>query len=63
MKVCGQIHNPTSLLSAKNLSVEQDGPQRRSGRFGGDKNLSPLSEFEPQIIIMTLLGSGHQKPA
>jgi len=45
MKVFGQIHTPVSLLSAKNPGVEQDGHQRRSGRFGEEKNLSPLSDF------------------
>ena len=48
--MCGQIHTPASLLPSKNLGVEQDGPQKRSGRFGEEKNLSRLSEFLPQIV-------------
>jgi hypothetical protein len=59
MKVCGQIHTPTSLLSAKCLRVEQDGPQMRSGRFGEERNLSPLLQFEPQII-QPVAQSPHQ---
>jgi hypothetical protein len=27
-----------------------DGPQKRSGRFGGEGNLLPLKEFEQPII-------------
>jgi len=41
MKACSQIHAPASLLTAKNPDVEQYGPQKRSGRFGEEKNLSP----------------------
>jgi hypothetical protein len=50
MKVCGQIHAPAALFPAKNPGIEQDGPQRRSGLFGEEKNVSPLSAFEPWII-------------
>jgi hypothetical protein len=50
MKVCIQIHAQASLLPAENLGVELDWPQMGSGRFGEEKNLSPLSEFKPRII-------------
>ena len=54
MEVNGQPHAPAAVLPEENtrylLSRMFGGQHNRSGRFGGDANISPLPGFESRIV-------------
>jgi hypothetical protein len=54
MEMSGQLHVPAALLQAKTsrypLDRKLDGPQRRSGRCGEEKNLLHLPGIEPRCL-------------
>jgi hypothetical protein len=54
MEVSGELHAPAGLPPGKRpryaLVKRLDGPQRRSGRCGEEKNLLLLPGIEPQFI-------------
>jgi hypothetical protein len=53
MEVCGQLASSSGRLNAAERTSsnrKKGGPHSRSGRFGDEKNLSPLDAVEPLIV-------------
>jgi hypothetical protein len=54
MEMSGYVYGPAALTPGKNSGTHWTGgwvgPQSHSGRFGEEKNLLHLPEFEPHTV-------------